>query len=135
MKRFLGVIVAGGVLILLIGAATAHWGGDYGPGRGRMGFGMLGGHGMGWRGGPTDCPGWSGTTASQVTEERAKELAQKYADQYLPGFKVERVLPSSGMHHMMYSIELKNPQGELRTFHINPFGNVIPYGGPWRHGS
>ncbi len=30
------------------------------------------------------------------------------------------------MHGTGYSVELKGPQDELRTFHINPFG------GPWR---
>jgi hypothetical protein len=59
-------------------------------------------------------------------------LAQQYADQYLAGFTVERVLPFTGMRHTMYSVELKNPQGELRTLHITPFGGVRPFGGPRR---
>jgi len=62
-------------------------------------------------------------------------LAQHYTEQYLPGFKVERLLPFTGMHHTMYSVELKNPKGELCTLHINPFGNIMPFGGPWRSGS
>ncbi len=148
MKKFLGVIVAGGALILLVSAATAQWPGGHGPGRGMgfsrgemghggggMGYGMRGGHGMGWGGDRADCPGQRGTTNATITQENAKELAQKYADTNLPGFKVERVLPSGGMHHTAYAVELKNSEGELRTFHINPFGNVMPFGGPWRSGS
>jgi hypothetical protein len=75
------------------------------------------------------------TTAAQITEEKAKELAQQYADQYLAGFTVEKVLPFTGMHHTMYSVELKNPQGDVRTLHINPFGNVMPFGGRWGRGA
>lgn len=142
MKRVLGVLLAGGALILLVGAAAAHWESGYGPGRGReMGYGMMHGHGMGhgmgWGAGREDHPGWSGTATATapVKLEQAKEMAQKYADQYLPGFQVEKVLPFSGMHHTAYAVELKNAEGELRTFHINPFGNVMPFGGPRRSGS
>jgi hypothetical protein len=100
-----------------------------------MGPGMMGGRGMGWTAGSAGCPGFSETAAPQITEEKAKELAEKYAGQYLSDFKVERVLPFTGMHHTMYSVELKNSQGELRTLHINPFGNVMPFGGPRTTGS
>ena len=149
MKRVLGVLLAGGALILLVGAAAAHWESGYGPGRGKemgyggghgMGYGMMHGHGMGhgmgWGAGRGDHPGWSGTATATapVNLEQAKVVAQKYADQYLPGFKVEKVLPFSGMHHTAYAVELKNAEGELRTFHINPFGNVMPFGGPRRSG-
>lgn len=132
MKRFLSVIVAAAGLVVLAGVATAQWGA--GPMGGR--FGGMGPSMMGTRGGPAsgaghDCPGYETTTA-EITEEKAKELGQQYADQYLKGFTVERVLPSTGMHHTMYSVELKNQQGEVRTLHINPFGNVMPFGGPWR---
>jgi len=148
MKKFLGVILAGGALILLVSAATAQWPGGHGPGRGMgfsrgemvhggmgMGYGMRGSHGMGWGDGEANCPGMGGTSTATITQENAKELAQKYADTNLPGFKVERVLPSGGMHHTAYAVELKNAEGELRTFHINPFGNVMPFGGPWRSSS
>jgi hypothetical protein len=69
-------------------------------------------------------------TQAQVTEEQAKELAEKYAETYLTGFTVERVLPFTGMRHTMYTVELKGPNGETRTLHVNPWGNVIPFGGP-----
>ncbi len=136
MKRFLTVIVAGGALILLVGAATAHWGSADGPGGwGRMGPGMMGDRGHGYTHGGADCPGWETTSTPQITEEKAKELATHYAEKYLPDFKVERLLPFAGMHHTMYSAELQNSKGEIRTLHINPFGNVMPFGGPWRSGS
>jgi len=148
MKKILGMILAGGALILLVSAATAHWSGSNGPGMGMgfsrgemghggrgMGYGMRGGHGMGWGGGEANCPGLHGTNTAAITQENAKDLAQKYADTNLPGFKVERVLPFSGRHHTAFAVELKNSESELRTFHINPFGNVMPFGGPWRSGS
>ena len=135
MKRSLTVVVAAGALILTVGAAKAHWGSAYGPGMGgRMGPGMMGSDGQGYHGG-TGCPGWEATSNLRITEEKAKGLAQDYAKQYLPGFEVERLLPFTGMHHTMYSVELKNSEGDLRTLHINPFGNIMPFGGPWRNGS
>ncbi|MEE9144290.1 MAG: hypothetical protein V3U06_05915 [Candidatus Binatia bacterium] len=134
MKKVLSTIIVAGGLIVLAGAATAHWvGGPGAGGWGRMGHGMRGEGEMGWRGGGYDCHGLETTTTAQITEDKAKELAQTYVEKYLEGYKVERVLPFTGMHHTMYSVELKNEAGELRTFHINPFGNIMPFGGPW-HG-
>lgn len=72
--------------------------------------------------------------AAEITEEKAKELASAYADKYLKGFAVERVLPFTGRLHTMYSVELKNSAGEVRTLRVNPFGNVMPFGGPGRRG-
>ena len=72
--------------------------------------------------------------ATEITEEKAKELATAYAEQYLKGFTVERVLPFTGRFHTMYSVELKNSAGEVRALHVNPYGNVMPFGGPWRRG-
>ena len=43
---------------------------------------------------------------------------------------MERILPSTGMPHTMYSVELKNAKGELRSIHITPFGGVMPFSGP-----
>ena len=68
-------------------------------------------------------------------EPKAKELAQSYANQYLQGFTVDKVLPFSGMGGMtMYSVELKGPKDEVRTLHVNPWGQVMPFRGPWRRG-
>jgi hypothetical protein len=95
---------------------------------------MMGGMGPGMMGHPTaDCPGMAATEVTQpITEETAKALAQAYADRHLPGFTVERVLPFTMMRSTMYAVELKGPKDELRTFHVNPWGNVMPFGGPAR---
>jgi hypothetical protein len=119
MKKFLAVIVAVAAVTALLGVATvvtAQWRGGHRPGMGRMGPGMKG-------------PGF-GATATQITEEKAKELAQQYADKCLAGFKVVRVLPSTGMPHTMYSVDLKDAKGELHSIHITPFGGVMPFSGP-----
>ena len=118
MRKFLGASVAVVALAVLIGVAVAQMrGGHWGGMRGGMGPGMM------------MSPGF-GTAATQITDEKARELAQQYADKYLAGFKVERVLPSTGMPHTMYSVELKNAKGELRSIHITPFGGVMPFSGP-----
>jgi hypothetical protein len=120
MKKFLSVIVAVAAVIVILGAAkvvTAQWQGPHGPGMGRMGHGMMGGAGF-------------GANQTQITDQQARDLAQQYADKNLAGFKVERVLPSTGMPHTMYVVELKNDKGDLRTIHVNPFGGVMPFGAP-----
>ena len=127
MKRFL--MVAGSVVavVVLAGVAVAQMG--RGPMAGGMGPGM-----MGPMVGAGGCPGMTGMDAAQpsLTEEKAKEAAQAYADKYLKGFAVEKVLPFTGMHGLMYSVEMKGPNEEVRTFHVNPWGNVMPFGGPGR---
>ena len=126
MKRFL--IVAGSVVAvaLLAGVAVAQMG--RGPMAGGMGPGMMGPM-MG-----AGCPGMTGTDAAPpaLTEEKARQAAQAYADKYLKGFLVEKVLPFTGMHGTMFSVEMKGPNEEVRTFHVNPWGNVMPFGGPGR---
>lgn len=140
MKRILSVVLAAAVVVVLAGAALAFMGpmGGQGMGGGMMGMGPGMGMGRGMMGatpgpGQTGCPGLTGagqTTQTPITEEKARELAQQYVDQYLKGFTIERVLPFTGMHHTMYNVELKGPKGETRTLHVNPWGNVIPFGGP-----
>ncbi len=152
MKRFLALLIPVAVALLLGGAASAQgpmgpgmmgpgmwggWQGQYGcPGWGMMGPmmgpGMMGPAMMGPGMGPGMMgPGWT-PPQTQLTDEKAKELAQQYADTYLKGFTVDKVLPITGMGMAMYSVELKGPQGEIRTFHVNPWGAVMPFGGPWR---
>ena len=130
MKKVLSAIAVAGGLTLLSGIALAQWGG--GPGGG-MGPGMMRGGGPGWMAGGAPCTGAT-NAATEITEEKAKELATAYAEQYLKGFTVERVLPFTGRFHTMYSVELKNSAGEVRALHVNPYGNVMPFGGPWRRG-
>ena len=135
MKRFLIGVLPVVVIALLAGVAFAQMGrGPMAGGMGAMGPGMMRGGMMGGTAGQAGCPGMAatGATATQITEEKAKEVAQQYADQYLKGFTVEKILPFTGMHGTMYSVELKGPQDEVRTFHVNPWGNVMPFGGPGR---
>ena len=128
-KLFSAIAVAGGVT-LLAASAMAQWGPGPGGGRfGGMGPGMMGGRG--WMAGGAPCAEATETTAA-ISEEKAKKLATAYADKYLKGFTVERVLPFTGRFHTMYSVELKNNAGEVRTLRVNPYGNVMPFGGPWR---
>jgi len=116
MKRLLGVFVAVVGIVALGGAAITWSHGGHGGGWGEgMGQGRMGRHS-------------AMQTATQITDEKAKELAQQYADKYLADFTVERVLPFTGAHHTMYSVELKSSQGELRTLHVTPFGGVMPFG-------
>lgn len=137
MKRVLSVAVAAVVLVVVTGAAFAWMGGGpMGAGMrgGMMGAGPMGGGMMGGPGGRGACPGMSGATATgePITEEKAKALAQEYADTYLKGFTVETVLPFTGGHGTAYSVELKGPKDETRVLHVNPFGGVMPFGGPGR---
>lgn len=134
MKKILSAVIVAGGLAVLSGAALGQWGGGPGPGYGRMGPGMMWGSGPGWRSGNLPCANLPGA-ATEITEEKAKELAAAYADRYLKGFKVDKVLPFTGRFHTMYSVELKNDAGEVRTLHINPYGNVMPFGGPWSRAS
>ncbi len=130
MKKVLSTVAVAGGLALLTSVAMAHWSDAPGGGRfGGMGPGMMGGGGRGWMAGSAPCADVTGA-ATEVTEEKAKELATAYAGQHLKGFTVERVLPFTGGVHTMYSVELKNNAGELRTLHVNPWGNVMPFGGP-----
>ena len=130
MRRFVIVAVSVVAVALVTGVAIAQMGGGpTSPMAGGMGSGM-----MGPMMGAAGCPGLAGTgpPAASLTEEKAKEAAQVYADKYLKGFTVEKVLPFTGMHGTMYSVEMKGPNEELRIFHVNPWGNVMPFGGPGR---
>ena len=119
MGRAFGMILAGAAVLLLVGASSAQMGGGMGTGMmgsGHMGSGMMGGDtGKG--------------LAPEITAEQAQQAAGKYVSQYLPGFAVTRTVPLTGMHMTMYQAELSGPGGEMRTLHINPWGNVMPFGG------
>ena len=123
MGRAFGVILAGAAVLLLVGASSAQMGGGMSGG---MGGGMMGGGhmGSGMMGGDT-----GKGLAPEITAEQAQQAAGKYVSQYLPGFAVTRTVPLTGMHMTMYQAELSGPGGETRTLHINPWGNVMPFGG------
>ena len=80
--------------------------------------------------------GWNRIAQSQIIEDYAKAAAQQYADKYLKGYKVDRVLPYTGMGGAMtmFQAEISGPDGESRLLRINPWGNVMPFGGPRRAG-
>ena len=77
--------------------------------------------------------GWYGqgqAPAPQMSPDNAKQTALRYADRYLKGFSVDKVLPFTGMGGVtMCSVELKGPDNGLRTVHVNQWGQVMPFGG------
>ncbi|OGK80888.1 MAG: hypothetical protein A2X52_15510 [Candidatus Rokubacteria bacterium GWC2_70_16] len=130
MRRILSAAVVAASVLLVTGAALAYMG----PGRMGMGPGSMMGPGMmGGAEAPAACPGMAAAQTqapARVTQEEAKALVEEYAKEYLPGFTVEKVLPFGGRRMLAYQVELKGPKGETRTFHVNPWGNVMPFPGP-----
>ncbi len=130
MRRILSTAVVVGSVLLVTGAALAYMG----PGRMGMGPGSMMGPGMmGGAEAPAACPGMAAAQTqapARVTQEEARALVEEYAKEYLPGFTVEKVLPFGGRRMLAYQVELKGPKGETRTFHVNPWGNVMPFPGP-----
>jgi hypothetical protein len=114
------------------GMMGGYYGGPMGPGMmggyygGPMGPGMMGGWGYGNPGPPAY--GTPPPAQSQLTVDQAKQLAQQYADAYLKGFTVDKVLPFNMPMGTAYSVELKGPKDEVRILHVNPWGNVMPFG-------
>lgn len=134
-------LIAGAAVVLLgLGVAAYAQGPGYGRG---WGPGMMGpGYGWGQGMGPGMMWGYPGygnpdyAPPEGISIDQAKQIAKQYAEKYLPGFTVERVLPFTGMARTMYGVELKGPKGESRYLHINPWGGVMPFaGGPWTAGS
>jgi len=139
--------VAAVVVVALAGVALAAGPGmGYGPGWGGGGPGPMG-HGwgrmMGGQGPQGGCPMWQGGgrpggpwgaqgpgPQEQITEDRAREIAQEYAGKYYAGFTIERVVPFQGRFRTAYQVEMKGPKGETRYLHVNPWGGVRPFGGP-----
>jgi len=130
MKTVLTVALAIAATVALSGAALAFMGPHHGPGG--MGHAMMmsmGPHMMAEGTGPMGMGrGMHGGAmhATQVTEDQAKAVAQKYVDAQLKGFTIEQVVPSTGMRRTMYTVELKGPKGESKTLHVSPFGHVMP---------
>ena len=118
MKTVLTVAVTIAAMIGLAGAALAMGPHMMAQGRGPMGPGMHRG----------------AMNATQVSEDQAKAIAQKYVDEQLEGYTIEKVVPSTGMPRTMYTVELKGPKGESKTLHISPFGHVMPFATPQRQG-
>ena len=137
MKKASSLALMAVLVLGISGVAMAWWGGPgmgmgYGPhGRG-AGWGpgaMMGGRG-GW--GPGAGPCWqrgaTGATATVIDEAKAKEIASDYVAKNLPGYTVEKLVKFERPRGPMYQVELKGPKDEVRYIHINPFGNVMPFG-------
>lgn len=88
-------------------------------------------------------------TKEKITEDEARDLAQKFADKNLSGFKVERPLGYGGgyttmcyqaaagasparplvLYSVEYSMDLKNPAGETRNLCVDQYGTVSEFCG------
>jgi outer membrane protein OmpA-like peptidoglycan-associated protein len=96
-----------------------------------------------------NCPQVS-VTKEKITEDQARDLAQKYADKNLAGFKVVKPLgygggyntvcykvdsPATGRYQSFYSVEYsidaKNPAAETRNLRVDQFGYVTEFSGPF----
>jgi peptidoglycan-associated lipoprotein len=89
-------------------------------------------------------------TKERITEDKARDLAQQYADKNLAGFKVVRPLgygggyntvcyktdsPATGRYQAFYSVEYsidaKNSAAETRNLRVDQFGFVTEFAGPF----
>jgi outer membrane protein OmpA-like peptidoglycan-associated protein len=89
-------------------------------------------------------------TKEKITEDQARDLAQRYADKNLAGFKVVRPLgygggyntvcykidsPTTGRYQSFYSVEYsidaKSPAGATRNLRVDQFGYVTEFAGPF----
>lgn len=112
------------------------------------------GDAKGWMGGMShelvvsaNCPQFK-VTKEKITEDEARDLAQKYADKNLAGFKVVRPSgygggyqtvcykadsPATGRHLSFYSVEYsidaKNAEAQTRNLRVDQFGYVTEFGG------
>ncbi len=133
MKKAFGVALVAVLVLGVAGAALARWGGPgmgmgYGPARmAGMGPGAAG-PGFGPGAGPCWRQGAMGVTATAIDDAKAKEIAAEYVTKNLPGYTVEKLVKFERPRGTMYQVELKGPKDEIRYLHINPFGNVMPFG-------
>jgi len=124
MKKVVIVVVAIVAVGVVVRAALAFMGPGHGPGMR---------HGMAQGAGPMGPGvGHGAMSATQVSEDQAKAVAQKYVDEQLKGYTVEKVVPNTGTPRTMYTVELKGPKGESQTLHVSPFGHVMPFTVPQR---
>ena len=133
------VVTAAGILALS-GVAMAQREGDARSWMGGMSHEMVS---------SANCPQLK-VTKEKITEDQARDLAQKYADKNLAGFKVVRPLgygggyqtvcykidsPATGRYQSFYSVEYsidaQNPAAETRNLRVDQFGYVTEFGGPF----
>jgi hypothetical protein len=125
MKKVLIGIAAVAAVFILAHAAIAFMGPGHGPG---MGHALMMAPRMMAQAGAPMGPRMHGRGAmngAQITEDQAKGLAQKYVDEQLKGFTIDKVVAGTGMPHTMYTVELTGPHGESETLHVSPFGHVM----------
>jgi hypothetical protein len=125
MRRASSLVFVVGIVLLAADAAFAQMSG-MGMGSGGMGYGGMGPGMMGGGIGPRRQAGQP-AAPEQIAQQSARELAQQYADRHLKGYTVERVLPFAGTRGTAYSVELKGPAAQVRTLHVNPWGDVVPF--------
>jgi hypothetical protein len=146
MKKLLIIVLAVGLLAAVSIGAYAHGGGRKNYGRGMYGGPMMGwGHGSGpmmggrgVRGGYGYCGGysptqrgWSGwnapgqtdTTSQLITEAQARESAEAYINQYLPGYTIEKVAKDEW--RPMYAVTLKSDNGAEQQMWIRGFDGQV----------
>ena len=135
MKKVLAVVVAIAAVVVVAHAALAFMGPGHRPAMGHAMMMQMGPRTMAQGTGPMG-PGMhrGAMGATQVSEDEAKAIAQKYVDEQLKGFTIDKVIPSTGMPRTMYTVELKGPKAERKTLHISPFGHVIPFPMPQHQG-
>ena len=117
IKTILALAIAVGLSVVLLSRSTAHW---------------VEGTGVGKKG--EMAAEWAGsqswvtpmTPIADFSEEEARERVQSYFDKFFLDYEVVQVLPSVGRNHVMYVVQIFEPSGELRTVHINLWGDVIP---------
>ena len=133
------MVTAAGILALS-GVAMAQREGDARSWMGGMSHEMVA---------SANCPQLK-VTKEKITEDQARDLAQKYADKNLAGFKVVRPLgygggyqtvcykidsPATGRYQSFYSVEYsidaQNPAAETRNLRVDQFGYVTEFGGPF----
>ena len=114
------------------------------------------GDAIGWMGGmnhemvaSANCPQLH-VTKEKITEDQARDLAQKYADKNLAGFKVvipfgygggyQTVCykidsPATGRYESFYSVEYsidaRNEAAQIRNLRVDQFGYVTEFAGPF----
>jgi Spy/CpxP family protein refolding chaperone len=127
MKRVMTMVLPVAALFLIGGVAFAQMGsGMTGGMGGMMGGGMMGGDGQpGMPGG--DCHGGA-ASGQAITQEEATQIAQQYAAQH--SLTVVKIEPLTAMHMTMWSAELSDSTGAVRTLHIGPSGHVMDHAAP-----
>jgi len=107
---------------LAITTALAFAQGDWG------GYGMGPGYGMKGRGfGPGGCYGGynQNVQVKQLSEEEAVKAVKDVITENYKGYEIVKTEKFNMPRGTMYQIEVKDAGGNLFTFRVNPFGNVV----------